>query len=213
MKKKLLIIVPALVFGLSTFAHEANGGNEKQQTAQAAIEVNQSINDAVKQQLSSFLNLIPEGMEKDHGFNSRAEFTKAQPASIYKIVGVGQDGKTFDTGLYNVVVSVNGEYRAVLSVSSLNGQYEIQSVGGALLSQQIKEVEAANASDINKEKVIVNIYSKTSGFISYKEFNSTIENATLIPLESAKLAIGGENNRVAKATYTFSEAMHELGVN
>lgn len=212
MKKKLLIIVPALVFGLSTFAHEANGGNEKQQTAQAAIEVNQSINDAVKQQLSSFLNLIPEGMEKDHGFNSRAEFTKAQPASIYKIVGVGQDGKTFDTGLYNVVVSVNGEYRAVLSVSSANGVYEIQTVGGANVSQEIKAVEAANTSNLNKEKIMVNVYSKAASFISFKDANTGVENAILIPLESAQRGLN-EANRAQKAGLTFSQAMQALGVN
>ncbi|HET6227410.1 MAG TPA: hypothetical protein VFF27_14090 [Bacteroidia bacterium] len=213
MKKKLLIIVPALVFGLSTFAHEANGGNEKQQTAQSVLEVNQSINEAVKQQLSSFLEGIPVGMEAGHGFKDRSEFAKATPASIYKIVGVDQSGNLFETGLYNVVIAVNDEYRAVLSVSSANGKYEIESVGGAELSKQIKSVEEANTENLTKEKVIVNVYSKTAGFISYKEFNSSIENATLIPLGSAKLAMGEENERTAKAAYTFSEAMHAIALN
>jgi len=213
MKKKLLIIVPAFVFGLSAFAHEANGGNEKQQTTQAVAEVNQSISDAVKQQLSSFLQAIPSGMEKDHGFNDRSEFATAVPASIYRIIGVDQSGNVFETGLYNVVVSVNGEYRAVLSVSFTDGKYEIESVGGAELSKQIKSVEEANTANLTKEKVIVNVYSKTSGFISYKEFNSSVENATLIPLGSAKLAMGEENARTQKAGFTFSEAMHAIGVN
>jgi hypothetical protein len=215
MKKKLLIIVPALVFGLSTFAHAANGGNEKQQSTKAVLETNQSITDVLKQQLSSFLEVIPVGMEKEHGFNDRAEFSLAAPVSIYKVVGVDKEGKVFETGFYNVVVSVGNEYRAIITVSSADGKYEIESVGGAELSKQIKSVElenTANSTNAGKEKLIVNVYSKTAGFISYLDSNSSVENATLIPLGSAKIAMG-EVNRASQASYTFAEAMKAVGIN
>lgn len=215
MKKKILIIVPALVFGLSTFAYAANGGNEKQQTAQTVIEVNQSINDVLKQQLSAFLEVIPVGMEQEHGFNNRDEFSLAAPASIYKVVGVDKAGKIFETGFYNVVVSVGNEYRAIITVSFADGKYEIESVGGAELSTQIKNVELENtvsATNAGKEKLIVNVYSKTAGFISYLDAKLSLENATLIPLGSAKIAIG-ETSRAPQASYTFSEAMLALGIN
>jgi hypothetical protein len=209
MKKKLLIIVPALFFGLSSLTYAVNGGNEKQQQA-ALIEVNQNINEAVKQQLNAFLNQIPVNAEKDFGFNDRSEFSKAVPASIYKMIGVDQNGKAFETGMYNVVVAVNNDYRAVLSVSFTNGKYEIETVGAAPLAKELYAVEQQNVLNANQERLIVNVYAKAATFVANNNVSANIENANLIPLASAKTGLQTETSRVLKATYTFSEAMQAL---
>ncbi len=211
MKKKLLIIVPALFFGLSTLTYAVNGGNEKQQIV---AETNQSINESVKKELSSFLEIIPVSLEKEHGFHDRAEFAKAVPASIYRIVGVDADGKTFQTNLYNVVVAVNGEYRAVLSVSVENGVYEIQTIGAAMMAKELQVLEKAHPMLSNTERIMVNVYSRSAGFVAFADVNAGIENADLIPLESAKSGIFNSESRVAvQPTYKLAEAVHALGVN
>lgn len=210
MKKRLLIIVPALVFGLSTFAYAANGGNEKQQQ-QIAVEANQSIAEAVQQQLNAFLNLIPVNAEKDFGFNDRSEFAKAVPASIYRMVGVGKDGKAFETNSFNVVVSVNNDYRAVLSVSLTDGKYEIETVGAAPLAKELYAVEKEHVLSANEERIIVNVYPKASTFVGTNNVNASIENASLIPLESAKTALQTtETARSLRSAYSFAEAMQAL---
>lgn len=209
MKKRLLIIVPALVFGLSTLAHAGNGGNGKQQQ-EASVNINQSITEAVKQQLNDFLNLIPVNAEKDFGFNSRAEFAQAVPASIYKMIGVGKDGKAFETNSYNVVIAVNNDYRAVLSVSYTDGKYEIETVGAAPLAKELFAVEQKHLLLQNEERVIVNVYPKASTFVANNQVNASIENANLIPLESAKGALQNENGRMIQASYKLSEVVEAL---
>jgi hypothetical protein len=209
MKKRLLIIVPALVFGLSTLSHAGNGINEKQ-PASVSVDVNQNISEAVKQQLNDFLNLIPVNAEKDFGFNSRSEFAQAVPASIYRMIGVGKDGKAFETNSYNVVVAVNNDYRAVLSVSFTDGKYEIETVGAAPLAKELYAVEQQHVLASNQERVIVNVYPKASTFVANNQVNATIENADLIPLASAKTALQNEVGRAIKATYKLSEAVEAL---
>jgi hypothetical protein len=212
MKKQLQLLIPALLFGLSTFSYAVTGGNEKQATV---AETNQTIYESVKKELSSFLEIIPSSLEKEHGFNDRSEFAKALPASIYRIVGVDVAGKTFETNLYNVVVAVNCQYRAVLTVSANNGQYEIQSIGAALMARELQALEIAHPIAANQERVMVNVYKKSAGFVAYQDANTTIENADLIPLESAKSGISTnvEVGRTAKSTYKLTEAVEALQLN
>jgi hypothetical protein len=181
----------------------------------SGMGVNQTIFETVKKELNSFLEVIPVNMEKDHGFNNRSEFAKALPASIYKIIGVDATGKTFETNLYNVVVAVNGEYRAVLTVSAENGQYEIQSIGAALMAKELQALEMAHPIAANQERVMVNVYKKSAGFVAYQDANTTIENVDLIPLESAKSGISAnmEVGRTTKSTYKLTEAIEALQLN
>jgi hypothetical protein len=210
MKKRLLIIVPALVFGLSTLSHAGNGINEKQ-PASVSVDVNQNISEAVKQQLNDFLNLIPVNAEKDFGFNSRSEFAQAVPATIYRSIGVDKDGNTFQTNLYNVVVAVNNSYRAVLSVSlNTDGKYEIQTAGAAPLAKELQALEQQYPLLPNYERIMVDVFTKAASFVAYNEVNAKIENANLIPLESAKTALKNEEGRALLSSYKFSEAIEAL---
>jgi hypothetical protein len=206
MKKRLLI--PALLLGLSSFSNIAKDGKKEQQTV---VQQNQTIYESVRKELSSFLEVIPVSLEKEHGFNDRSEFEKALPGSIYRIVGVDAEGKTFETNLYNVMVTVNGEYRAVLTVSHTDDHYEIEAIGATLLAKELQLIEKENPITANQERIVLNVYKKSAGFVTYQQINSPIENADLIPLVSAKAGIAvSEINRAAKATYKLSEAIEAL---
>lgn len=204
MKKNLRMFILALLFGLSPFSYAATGGNEKQA----------KLSESVQKELRAFLEVIPANLEKEHGFNDRSEFTQALPASIYRIVGVDVNGNTFETNLYNVVVSVNGEYRAVLTVSETNGVFEIQSIGAALLAKELQALEVLHPMAANQERVMVNVYNKSAGFVTYQDANITIENADLIPLQSAKSSISNvEISGRVKSTYKLTEAVAALQSN
>ncbi|MEO6902894.1 MAG: hypothetical protein ABI315_07045 [Bacteroidia bacterium] len=210
MKKKLFIIAP-LLFGLSFLAMAKEGENGKQPTVS---QVNQAITTSVKEELSSFLEIIPTTLEKEHGFNDRSEFTKAVPASIYRITNVSKEGNVFETNLYNVIVSVNNQYRAVLTVSFENGKYEIQTVGAAELAKELQLVEIQNPLPSEKEWIMVNMLTQAASFVSYNDINAGIENADLIPLESAKTGLqNASGTRATKSTYKLAEVVQALKVN
>lgn len=208
MKKRLLILAPALLLGLSSFSVTVKDGKKEQQTV---VQENQTIYESVKKELNSFLEVIPVDLEKEHGFNDRTEFAKALPASIYHIIGVDADGKPFETNLYNVMVAVNGEYRAVLTVSHSNGKYEIEAIGATLLAKEVQLIEKEHPVTSTQERIVLNVYKKAAGFVTYQDMNLPIENADLIPLASAKAGIAiSESNRIAKPTYKLSEALEAL---
>jgi hypothetical protein len=207
MKKRLLILAPALLFGLSSFSDTAKDGKKEQPTV---VLENQTIYESVKKELNSFLEVIPSNLEKEHGFNDRSEFAKALPGSIYRMIGVDAAGNPFETNLYNVMVTVNGEYRAVLTVSHTKDQYEIEAIGATLLAKELQLIEKANPISANQERIVLNVYKRSAGFVTYQDINSPIENADLIPLTSAKAGIAVSENRTTKPTYKLSEALEAL---
>jgi hypothetical protein len=206
MKRKLFIIAP-LFLGLSCLAMATEGENEKPTVAQ----VNEAITTSVKKELSSFLEIIPATMEKAHGFNDRLEFAKAVPSSIYRIVNISKDGNEYETNLYNVLVAVNNQYRAVLTVSYDNGKYEIETVGAAELAKELQVVEKQNPLTSEKERIMVNVLTQSASFVSYNDMNTEIENLDLIPLESAKTGLGNSPvTRTTKSTYKLAEVREAL---
>jgi ABC-type antimicrobial peptide transport system permease subunit len=208
MKKGFLVLGLSLSLGLTSFGLTAK---ENKMVQLISVEDNQKIYNAVKNELTSFLEIVPVNMEKEHGFNNRSEFAKAVPASIYRMVGVDPYGKLIPTNNYNVVVSVNGEYRSVITVTVTNGTYELMSIGGALLAKELQAAEAANPLAGDQERVMVNVYKYSASFISTISANTAIENADLIPLESAKMGLENiEAGRSAKPVYKLSEAFDAL---
>lgn len=205
--KKITHLLALLLFCALTKTYALTGDSSPAQTNQAILE-------SVKTELASFLENIPVNLEKEHGFNDRAEFAKAVPASIYRIVGVDENGKAFQTNLYNVVIAVNGEYRSMLSVSQTDGKYEIETVGGALMAKELQAFEKNNPSSADQEKIVVNVYTRAASFVSNRDIHTSVENTELIPLESAKSGLSNASvSRAQKSSYTLSEAVAALQLN
>ena len=174
-------------------------------------EVKQKVMEVSKRDLVSFLNNIPDGFEKQHGFNSRSEFSAATPSSIYTIMGVNAAGKTFKTNNFNVAVSVNGEYRAVITVSSENGNYAIETVGASLMAKELQVIENNQDSE-NSEKIMLNFYEDKCGFVAFEKNISNIEAAAYTPLASA-ITVLGETKTPIKTTYELTELINILSNN
>jgi ABC-type Na+ efflux pump permease subunit len=206
MKKKLVNLIPALLIGVSSFAFSLQKGNKQIEIS----ERNQKIYEVVERDLSSFLENIPAGFEKQHGFNSRAEFAQAKAGSIYRIYGVDANGKVFTTDNYNLTVVVDNEYRAVLNISFADGKYQIQSVGGAQLAIELQAIEKEQHPAEQLEKVMLNFYDKKCGLVAYKDEATSTENADLTPLESAKLGINNTSARAIKPSYKLAEVIELL---
>lgn len=206
MKKKLFNLIPALLIGASSFAFASDDGSKQT----LMNERNQQVYEVAQKDLSAFLENIPAGFEKQHGFNSRAEFAKAKPGSIYHIYGVDINGKVFTTDSYTIPVVVDNEYRAMITVSLVDGKYQVENVGAALLAQELQALEAEKQPAGNLEKVMLNIYAKKSGLVVYKDVNASIEDADLTPLVSAKTSLSNASARSLKTTYKLAEVIETL---
>lgn len=158
---------------------------------------------SVMKELSGFLDNIPAGFENQHGFNSRAEFDMAVPGSVYTIMGVNSEGKVFAANLFNVAVMVNDEYRAMITVSFVDGKYKIESVGAALLARELQVIENEVDTGSDLEKIMLNVYHKQSGFVAYQDVNADMETADFIPLASAKTALE-ETDKAIQSTYKLA---------
>ncbi len=205
MKKQLLtLLVPILII----FCFISSKAKSTYITASSSPN-NEKVFEFVKNEITAFLEYIPIGFEKEHGFTSRDEFSKAIPGSVYLIKGIGIDGNIFATNLYNIPIVVDGEYRAMLTISYSDNTYQFEAIGANLLAKEIQILEKEMVPDASFEKIILNIYSKQCGFVTYKEGNTRIEDATFIPLASAKTALE-ETNRATGTTYKLNEIVTAL---
>jgi len=206
MKKNLFTLASALLIGLNCFAYSSPYEEGKKA---AITERDQKIYEVTQKDLATFLENIPAGFEKQHGFNSRLEFAKATAGPVYTILGMYEDGKPVAANMFNIPVVVEGEYRAMITVSFSDGVYSIETVGAALLAEELQLLEKEKQPAAGCEKIMLNVYSRTSGFVGYRKTNETVEQTDFIPLVSAKTAL--ENStRIAKPAYKLAEIVEEL---
>lgn len=207
MKKKPLSLILAFILGLNCFA-VFPGGNDQE----AQFERDQKINEFLKKELVAFLEIIPEGFEEQHGFHSRTEFSKAIAGPVYTIMGVDINGKVFATNRFNVPVVVDDTYRAMITVSVVNGTCELETVGAAQLAGELQALEKAHPVAGNQEKILLHVYSKTSSFVAYREMNTAgMEQADFIPLASAKTSLATAEKAI-RPSYKLEELIQTLRV-
>ena len=204
MKKKVISLIAASFIGIACFAYFPKGENNGKALVD---ERNQKIYEVVKKDLSTFLEIIPAGFETQHGFNNRAEFAKAIPGGIYTIVGINENGKTIATDLFNIPVIVDNQYKAMITVSFTDGKYELETVGAAMLAAELQILEKQQPAA--EERIMLNVYSKTAGFVAYKTIDKSIETADFIPLTSAKTALNNAA-RTISSTYKLAELVAAL---
>ncbi|HEY5122756.1 MAG TPA: hypothetical protein VIK14_03390 [Ignavibacteria bacterium] len=150
------------------------------------IAQNNNTNLLVKEEASlktlSFLNLIPEGKEKDYGFNSRSDFSKIKIEEPYQTYYVSDKNNklTFISGNeWRVPLSIDGQYVALLSVQINQGKAEAVDFGGNILSQKIQEFEKLFPNEASQHVIIRNTYLKrdyiTTNFSSLCNQNKGID--------------------------------------
>jgi hypothetical protein len=109
----------------------------------------------------SFLNLIPEGREKDYGFNTRSDFSIIKIEEPYQTYYVSyQNNKLvfFPGNEWRVPVSVQGHYVTLLTVQINKGKAEAVDFGGNVLAQKIQEFETLNPDKASQRFMIRNTF-------------------------------------------------------
>ncbi|MCB0395425.1 MAG: hypothetical protein KDD36_02150 [Flavobacteriales bacterium] len=151
---------------------------------------NSRIMQVAQNNLKSYLEVIPAGLEQQHGFHNRAEFAKVTLGSLYQITALDKEGRITPTGFFYVVVSVDNEFRALLTVGEVNGKTEIQSVGASILAHDLQVAEEKEKVAADARRVLLNDYINGCSFVTYNEQNKPVEDGMFIPLSSARSFLG-----------------------
>lgn len=110
---------------------------------------------------SYFLNLIPEGKEKDYGISARSDFSgikTEEPYQTFYFSCKGQSCLLISANEWRVPLSIDGNYVALVTVqiNSKSGLAEAVDFGANLLAQKFQEFEKLHAGEINQHIVIRN---------------------------------------------------------
>jgi len=102
---------------------------------------------AAKAGYAHYLQKIPVGHESRYGFNHRGEFELVKIGKPYQILNITYDffsdttlvksNYLFAIGEWRVPLSVNGEYRTLITISNMNGTLKVVGLGAAALAKEL----------------------------------------------------------------------------
>ncbi|MCX6273922.1 MAG: hypothetical protein NTV09_01775 [Bacteroidetes bacterium] len=144
---KLYCLIIALVFSTNVFAQNLTPKNLVKEEA--------SLN------VLSFLNLIPEGREREYGFTDRSDFSKIKIEEPYETFYVKNNDKQFlfvAGNEWRVPISIEGQYVSLLTVRFNNSKAEVVDLGGNILSGKIQEYEKLVPGAEGKRVLIRNTF-------------------------------------------------------
>lgn len=127
---KLNCLIFALIFSINVLAQNFSPGNPvKEEASLKAL---------------SFLNLIPEGRERDYGFAGRSDFSKIkieEPYETFYVRNIDNHLSFVAGNEWRVPISVDGQYISLLTVVFNNNKAEVVDFGGNILARKIQEYE------------------------------------------------------------------------
>ncbi len=156
---KLNCLILALMFSTNVFAQSQAPNN--------------LVKEAASLKALSFLNLIPDGRERDYGFAARGDFSRIKIEEPYETFYVrNKDNQlSFVAGNeWRVPVSVDGQYISMLTVVINNNKAEVVDFGGNILSGKIQEYEKLFPGEKGQRVLIRNTFLNhdylTNDFVS-----------------------------------------------
>ena len=163
--------------------------------------------------LHEWLEKVPKGKESLYGFNSRAELDMATVGKPYQVKTLSKDffsdkglaAKDYiiPTGEWRIAVTVNGEYRTLLTIAPMNGAWQIVDFGGGGLARELGEFEKKHPS-AHQVGFLLKVYQLQSDFVILNT-NEQASSMQVFPLTSANKALGAKD--IGSNFYSFSELL------
>jgi hypothetical protein len=164
-------------------------------------------------ELSDYLNKIPLGQENMFGFHNRGEFSKAEIGIPYEMFTLNNEffnneniinNKDYivSTNIWRVPIIVGNQYRALLTVSMVNREWNVVKIGAKGLAEEL-DFFNKNHPAINELKIL-RVFQLKSDFIltSFDE---------IYPLASAKNLLSiKSNNEVSYSLYDMLTLVKDI---
>ena len=157
----------------------------------------QEVLQSAKDGLSSFLKAIPFSDLRHYGFSAGEDLSRATLGTAFRVYTITPDkimdfesnmklsSLVFPTELWFFPVLYNGEFRTILTVDKMNGQWQAVAIGSSGLATQLEDVAAEWPESEGYEYKFIRIYQARSDFVIL----SQKEMIRLFPLESARIAL------------------------
>jgi hypothetical protein len=133
MKQKRLLLYLSLLIGTSLSAQHQDAVSRKSANL---------VKEAASENASHFFQLIPQGQERDYGFENRSDFSRIkveEPFQMYYMNYKENKLGFIEGNEWRVPVSVNGKYIALLTVIFDQGKAEVVDFGANVLAQKLQE--------------------------------------------------------------------------
>lgn len=166
---------------------------------------NSSLKAVAQSQLPQWLAKIPEGSESAYGFSSRQEMDKALLGQAIQMITVEQDTQMNYRIQYShewrIPVVSQGNFRTLFSLMErTDGGYEAVGIGGNRLAMELQDY----ARYFDKSQVyLLRLYSSQMDFLVVVPSQSSIEQGTYYPLQSAQQKIIGREALNLQNAYTY----------
>jgi len=122
-----------------------------------------AVKNAAKTGLPTFVGSLGSRYA-DFGFLSQDELASAQVGNPYHIFSMTNSGKIdqtiSDMGQWSFPVMVNNEYRCMLNVDKVNGEWQAVGMGATQLATWLQAAEKSHPSLSFNAKGLVNIYER-----------------------------------------------------
>jgi hypothetical protein len=149
--------------------------------------------------IERFLEKIPPGFEARYGFRNRDEFKRALPGvplRVYIPFPDSQDAKNGNrsdhpvaTDEWRVPVLVDGEFRSLLTVTTVAGVLKAVDLGGAALAREFGEFDKKYSGS---QRALFRVGRLKCDFILRKRPESSIDEGEYHPLPSARVLFNSD---------------------
>jgi hypothetical protein len=168
--------------------------------------------------LQPMLALVPQGQERNYGFDSRDDFQKATTGEVYRTISFTnefyQDKEISSSKNYfllqnewRVPVVVEGKNKTLLTVFGKDTSLHVVDLGGAVLAS---ELQSKTIGFDNKEKFILRIYPLKIDFLVFVDNGKELSEAQFFPLASAVNLNASLSGKILTEKEVFSFTKNEL---
>lgn len=152
---------------------------------------------AARAGLKRFLDAIPADRLEGYGFADRAELDRARLATPYRVWTADAGGNALAaTGEWRVPVTVDGSYRALLTVSQASGEYRAVDFGAAALARELAGVERSRGVGADAQRVLLRLYALGADLTAFPAAGARVEDSRFEPLASARVQPGAPRSAV-----------------
>lgn len=175
-------------------------------TAQERLVVpDDSIRAVARWSLGAFLDKIPQGFESRYGFNNRKEFSRAEvgvPVRVYRADTDNPSDHPLPENEWRVPVLVDGEHRALLTVTAENGVLSVVDLGAAVLAREFGDYHRKYPG---KSRALLRLHALKCDMMIIGRPGAAVDDGDYYPLHSARAWFAADGSRPRSRKTTFTE--------
>ena len=178
--------LPAIAIAAALLASTASAAPDQSLESLAAPEAREAVA-AARAGLARFLDAIPKDRTAGYGFADRAEIARARLAPPYHLWIVDPKGQhVAETSEWRFPVEVDGRYRALLTVSPVDGKYQAVDFGAAGLAAELFTLERDRAVAKGSRRVLLRLHALRADLVAFPAKAARVQDTSFEPLASAR---------------------------